>query len=69
MPARRVLPYHLLRFMPSRAEAPYCLRKSLATLLKRALIDGRIKRSGKEEHLLSWPFLGKIPEATRIGDR
>lgn len=37
--------------------------------LKRALVDGRINRSGKEKHLLSWPFLGKIPETSRIGNR
>lgn len=34
-----------------------------------ALVDFRIKRPGKQEYLLSWPFLGDIPEATWIGDR
>ena len=37
--------------------------------LKRALVDYRNETQGKEEHLLSWPFLGKIPEAARIGNR
>jgi hypothetical protein len=45
------------------------LAEVIEHLLKRALVDGRIKCSGKEEHLLSWPFLGKIPEAARIGNR
>jgi hypothetical protein len=45
------------------------LGKIAEQLLKRALVEGRIKRSEKEEHLLSWPFFGQIPEATRIGDR
>lgn len=38
-------------------------------LLKLALVDGSIEHFGKEEHLLSWSFLGKIPEAARIGNR
>lgn len=38
-------------------------------LPKRALVDGRIKRSGKREHLLPWPSLHEIPEAARIGNR
>jgi hypothetical protein len=28
-----------------------------------------IRLTGKEEHLLSWPFLGDIPEAARVGNR
>jgi hypothetical protein len=45
------------------------LRKIAEHLLKRAPVDGSIEHFGKEEHLLSWPFLGKIPEAARIGNR
>ena len=37
--------------------------------LKRALVDYRNETQGKEEHLLSWPFLGQVPEAAWIGDR
>ena len=28
-----------------------------------------IRFIGKVEDLLSWPFLGEIPETTRVGDR
>jgi hypothetical protein len=58
---------HSLRFIPLRDAAPYWLAKSLNTL-KLALVDGSIEHFGKEEHLLSWSFLGQTPEAARIGD-
>ena len=44
------------------------LRKIAEHLLKRAPVAGSIEHFGKEEHLLSWSFLGQTPEAARIGD-
>ena len=60
---------HSLRFTPLAGCSTVLASEVAEHLPKCALVDGRIKRSGKKEHLLSWPFLGQIPEVAWIGDR
>jgi hypothetical protein len=66
---RRETLYPCTRFIPLQDAAPYCLANSSNTLRSACWLTAATKRAGKEEHLLSWPFLNKIPKAARIGDR
>jgi hypothetical protein len=59
---------HSLRFTPLAGCSTVLAGEVAEHRLKRTLVDSRIKYSVKEEHLLSWPFLGETPEVTRIGN-